>query len=108
MTVLYAGIDVSKDKFDVSFTTDGKRIFNYSVYSNEKKGIKSFLKKSLVLMKKENCEKIHFIMESTGIYHCGLCEYLQEHSDHIVSVVNPVQTKSFSHHVSTIWFLSQS
>ena len=24
MTVLYAGIDVSKDKFDVSFTTDGK------------------------------------------------------------------------------------
>lgn len=96
MTVLYAGIDVSKDKFDVSFTTDGKRIFSYTMFTNEKKGIKSFFKKALVLMKKENCEKIHFIMESTGIYHCGLCEYLQEHSDHIVSVVNPLQTKSFS------------
>lgn len=96
MTVLYAGIDVSKDKFDVSFTTDGKRIFNYAVFINEKKGIKSFFKKALGLMKKENCNKIHFVMESTGIYHCGLCEYLQEHSDHIVSVINPVQTKSFS------------
>ena len=67
MTVLYAGIDVSKDKFDVSFTTDGRRIFSYSTFTNEKKGIKSFFKKALVLMKKENCDKIHFIMESTGI-----------------------------------------
>ena len=101
MTVLYAGIDVSKDKFDVSFTTDGKRIFGYSTFTNEKKGIKSFLKKALVLIKKENYEKIHFIIESTGIYHHGLCEYLQEHSDHIVSVINPVRTKSFSKSLSS-------
>ena len=96
MTVLYAGIDVSKDKFDVSFTTDGKVIFGYSTYSNEKKGIKNFFKKALELMRKEKCEKVHFVMEATGIYHRGLCEYLQEHSDHIVSEVNPVKTKSFS------------
>ncbi len=34
-------------------------------------------------------------MEATGIYHCELCEYLQN-SAHKVSVVNPVRTKSFS------------
>ena len=35
-------------------------------------------------------------MEAIGIYHFSLCEYLQEYSDYIVSVVNPVRTKSFS------------
>lgn len=35
-------------------------------------------------------------MEATGIYHCELCEYLQKYSVLIVSVVNPVQSKSFS------------
>lgn len=34
-------------------------------------------------------------MEATGIYHFELCEYLQN-SAHIVSVVNPLKTKSFS------------
>ena len=43
MTKLYVGIDVAKDKFDVSYTTDGQNIFGYSTFVNDKKGIKKFL-----------------------------------------------------------------
>ena len=39
MTKLYVGIDVSKNKFDVSYTIDGQNIFGYSTFENDKKGI---------------------------------------------------------------------
>lgn len=95
MTKLYVGIDVAKDKFDVSYTVDGQNIFGYSTFTNEKKGIKKFFKQAESILKKQNLQDIHFCMEATGIYHCELCEYLQN-SAHIVSVVNPVRTKAFS------------
>lgn len=95
MKTLYAGIDVSKDKFDVSYTTDGECSFEHSTYPNNLKGFKTFLKKSEKIMQKEECKDIHFCMEATGIYHCELCEYLQN-SAHLVSVVNPLMTKSFA------------
>ncbi len=46
-------------------------------------------------MQKYEQQVIHFCMEATGIYHFELCEYLQNLA-HIVSVVNPLKTKSFS------------
>ena len=95
MTKLYAGIDISKDKFDVSYTTDGQNTFEYSTFTNDLKGIKKFFKQAEKIMLKQECDKIHFCMEATGIYHCELCEFLQD-SAHIVSVVNPLKTKSFS------------
>lgn len=95
MTKLYVGIDVAKDKFDVSYTVDGQNIFGYSTFANEKKSIKKFFKQAESILKKQNLQDIHFCMEATGIYHCELCEYLQN-SAHIVSVVNPVRTKAFS------------
>lgn len=95
MRVLCVGIDIAKNKFDVMYTIDGEKFFGYSTFSNEKKGIKKFVKQAENFLKQENCEQIHFCMEATGIYHCELCEYLQN-SAHKVSVVNPVRTKSFS------------
>ena len=95
MRKLCVGIDIAKSKFDVMYTIDGENFFGYSTFLNDKKGIKKFIKQSEKFLKQENCEQIHFCMEATGIYHCELCEYLQN-SAHIVSVVNPVRTKSFS------------
>lgn len=95
MKKLCVGIDVAKSKFDVMYTTDGENYFGYSTFPNDKKGIKKFVKQSEKFLKQENCEQIHFCMEATGIYHCELCEYLQN-SAHKVSVVNPVRTKSFA------------
>ena len=45
---------------------------------------------------------VHFVFRKPAFsrtqfrYHCELCEYLQEHSALIVSVVHPVRSKSFS------------
>lgn len=95
MTKLYVGIDVAKDKFDVSYTVDGQNFFGYLTFANDKKGIKKFFKQAEIFMQKYERDVIHFCMEATGIYHFELCEYLQN-STHIVSVVNPLKTKSFS------------
>lgn len=95
MRKLCVGIDVAKNKFDVMYTIDGKNYFGYSTFPNEKKGFKKLVKQSEKFLKQKKCNKIHFCMEATGIYHCELCEYLQN-SAHIVSVVNPVRTKSFA------------
>lgn len=95
MRKLCVGIDVAKSKFDVMYTIDGENYFGYSTFPNDKKGIKKFIKQAEKFLKQEKCEQIHFCMEATGIYHCELCEYLQN-SAHKVSVVNPVRTKSFS------------
>lgn len=119
MAKLCVGIDVSKDKFDVSYTIDGTNTYNvpcparlalrqagtgtphqlthfeYSTFLNEKKGFKKFLKQSETLLQKMNLQNIHFCMESTGIYYESLCEYLQD-SNHIVSAVNPSIPKSFA------------
>lgn len=95
MTKLFVGIDVAKEKFDVSYTVDGKNIFGYSTFTNDKKGINKFFKQAEKFMQKQGKKVIHFCMEATGIYHFELCEYLQN-STHIVSVVNPLKTKSFS------------
>lgn len=95
MKKLYVGIDIAKDKFDVMYTIDGQNYFGYSTIPNNNKGIKKFVKQAEKIQQKEKLEQIHFCMEATGIYHCELCEYLQN-SAHIVSVVNPVRTKAFS------------
>jgi transposase len=95
---LYVGIDISKDKFDVSFTVNGE-VFGHETITNDKLGFKYLLKQAKNHRKKLKVEQIHFCMEATGIYHCGLCEFLQESSEKhsaLVSVVNPVRTKSFS------------
>lgn len=96
MTILYVGIDIAKDKFDVSYTIDGQSSFGYSTFSNDKKGFKSFFKQAEKFLIKNESTQIHFCMEATGIYHCELCDFLQDFSAHIVSVVNPLKTKSFS------------
>ena len=62
MTKLYVGIDVAKDKFDVSYTVDGQNIFGYSAFVNDKKGIKKFFKQAENFMQKHEQEEIHFCM----------------------------------------------
>lgn len=91
MEKLFVGIDISKDKFDVSYTKDGQNTFGHSTFLNSKSGIKKFFSKAVKILEKENFKQLHFCMEATGIYHCELCEFLQESPTHIVSVINPLK-----------------
>ncbi len=92
---LYVGIDVAKDKFDVTFTINGSEFLNHQTITNDTGGFKKLVKETKKFQKNLKTGNAHYCMEATGIYHCGLCEFLQERSDQ-VSVINPVRTKSFS------------
>lgn len=90
---LFVGIDVSKSKVDVAATKDGKNILAITSFLNNKEGfsrLKNWIKKTA-----KGSLKVHCCMESTGIHHEEIAEFLQEQS-FIVSVINPYQSKSFA------------
>jgi transposase len=92
--ILYIGIDVSKAKLDVALTQNGKEILSYATFENNLQGFKKLT--SWTKKQGKKYEKVHYCMEATGIYSEDIAEHLQEQKNSIVSVVNPIQTKSFA------------
>lgn len=91
-SILYLGIDVSKDKLDMAITLDGNKILASSSRVNSNAGFKKLLKWA----REFKGNKIHVCLESTNIYHEEVANFLQQQADFIVSVVNPAQTKFFA------------
>jgi len=86
--MIVIGIDVSKDKLDCAWLRDiesGK--VKTKVLKNKPAGFNSLIDWA-VLNTKQPIEKIHFIMEATGIYHEALAYALHD-AGATVSVVNP-------------------
>jgi transposase len=79
--MIYFGIDISKDVFDVMDSNQA-----YYQFTNDFKGFKKFVK----LLDKES----HCVMEATGYYHYKLAYYLIENNIR-VSVENPLSVKRF-------------
>jgi len=79
--MIYFGIDISKDVFDVMDSNN-----NYFQFTNDFKGFKKFVK---LLDKNSHC-----VMEATGYYHYKLAYFLDE-SNSRVSVENPLSVKRF-------------
>jgi transposase len=93
---LYAGIDVSKLKLDIAFTLNGEKIIKHRVVSNDFKGFNTIRELSENLLKAKSLDKVHYVIESTGIYSEDIFEYLSEQVNSIVSIINPRQSKSFA------------
>ena len=79
--MIYFGIDISKDVFDVMDSNS-----NYFQFTNDLKGFKKFVE-----LLDENS---HCVMEATGYYHYKLAYYLIENNIR-VSVENPLSVKRF-------------
>ena len=82
------GIDVSKKKLDICALFDGKT--RKKIVDNSVSGFKSLRN----WISKNNIDDPHFCMESTGCYSEGIAEFFHE-LGFKVSVVNPLQIKSF-------------
>lgn len=93
---LYIGIDVSKSKLDTSTTYHPDSILAFQSFKNNPEGFKKLFKWVKAQKEKLKCAKMHFCLESTGIYSEEITEHLQKQGHTIVSVVNPAQTKAFS------------
>lgn len=89
MSIIYVGIDIAKEKFDVAILINEE--IKTSVYKNNIQGFKKLLS-SIKNIKNEN---IHACMESTGAYSKKLAYFFIDHNIK-VSVVNPVQIKGFA------------
>jgi transposase len=84
----FVGVDVAKDKFDVALEIDKK--FKLECFSNDKKGYKAFSK----WLDKYTSEP-WVCMEATGHYSELIADFLVSIGIR-VSVVNPLQIKSFA------------
>lgn len=84
----FIGVDVAKDKFDVALETSSGCI--QECFSNDKKGYHAFSK-----WLSKNTSQPWICMEATGHYSELIADYLFAHQVR-VSVVNPLQIKSFA------------
>ncbi|MDR1335099.1 MAG: transposase, partial [Holosporaceae bacterium] len=82
------GIDVSKKTLDVCAILDGK--IRKKSFTNTESGFNNLV----TFAKKFQLMDPHFCMESTGCYSENIAEFLYN-SNFMVSVINPLQIKSF-------------
>lgn len=89
MSKTVLGIDVAKSKLDVALMLNGKALMKK--FDNNIKGFR-LMQGWLASLK---IEQVHACLEATGPYGDAVAEFLYERG-HRVSVVNPLQIKSFA------------
>lgn len=89
--MLYIGIDMSKDKFDVcTMDRDGK-VLSTTECNNDLNGFEKFVDYIKVIESLVK-QRTSIGVESTGIYHIPLCEYMKKRSTEL-TVLNGIETK---------------
>lgn len=89
MELVYIGIDISKETFDVAVILPKGKIKQLQ-FSNQRRGHRTFQK----WLAKRGISRAHVAMEATGLYGQGLASFLHEHG-YTVSVVNPARIKAY-------------
>jgi len=89
--LLFAGIDVSKDSFDIAVINQNKKIIMQNKFEMNLNGFKELSKK----VGKLTYDDIFFVMESTGVYHFNLYFYLIDNNLN-AAVVNPLLIHNFA------------
>jgi len=87
--ITHLGIDIAKATFDVTVCMTSKS--SHNSFTNNQAGFKKLSK----WLNKFDINQLHACMEATGTYGDALANYLYVQDDCIVSVVNPLQIKSF-------------
>jgi len=90
---LCVGIDISKLTLDAIATLDGTQYSKPINVSNKKEG---FLKLVKWIDEIKESDELHVCFESTGCYSMDLFLYLNESTCWTVSLMNPMQIKSFA------------
>jgi transposase len=101
MQYVYLGIDIAKATFAVALLAESGVLLATSEFSNNDSGFRHLCQWYTKQLKSVPHHHLHACMEATGRYGDELATYLYEHfaahaidGAHIVSIVNPHQTKS--------------
>jgi transposase len=84
----WLGIDIAKQKFDVTLNWNSRR--RAKVFRNDAEGWQALLR----WLKDLGVDQVHACLEATGRYGDGLALHLHD-AGHRVSIVNPAQIKHF-------------
>lgn len=91
---LYLGIDMSKDKFDAAGSINQQTTM-LGQFPNQAEGWNSLVTQVDALVKKENCDQVHLIIEPTGGYHIALVTFAFE-QNWLVSLPNPKNVRDWA------------
>lgn len=92
MQEIYAGIDVSKDKFDLSIFKGNRDFVDHMIFKNNLNGFKQL---KTYLLKNFKNDSVYIAMESTGSYSQALAAFSHENKYHTY-VLNPKGIKHFA------------
>lgn len=92
---LYVGVDISKKTLDLAAVVEGRVVAATKRVGNDGCGYRSLEGWARERMQRAGCARIHYVMESTGVYGEGVAEYLMGGADTGVSVINPASARSF-------------
>ena len=93
--VLFAGIDVSKDSFDIAIINKNKKIVMQNKFEMNSKGFNALSEN----IAKLQYDELLFVMESTGVYHLNLYLHLIDNNLK-AAVVNPLLIHNFAKSIS--------
>jgi len=93
--VLFAGIDVSKDAFDIAIINKNKKIVMQNKFKMNSNGFNALSEN----IAKLQYDELLFVMESTGVYHLNLYLYLID-NNRKAAVVNPLLIHNFAKSIS--------
>jgi len=93
--LFFAGIDVSKDSFDIAVINQNKKIIMQNKFEMNSSGFKKLSKE----VGKLGYDDIFFVMESTGVYHLNLYFFLVDNNIQ-AAVVNPLLIHKFAQSTS--------
>jgi len=93
--LLFYGIDVSKDSFDIAVINQNKEIVTKNKFEMNSNGFKT-LSKSIAEIQYDD---VLFVMESTGAYHLNLYFFLVD-NNFKAAVVNPLLIHNFAKSIS--------
>jgi transposase len=93
--ILYVGIDVSKHTLDIALTLDGENLIAMRQVANTPAGYRQLSTWVRKYAQRVHALTVHYCLEATGIYSDGVSQYLEEQENVRVSIMNPLQVKSF-------------
>ena len=89
--MIYVGIDIGKEKFDVWSLESNGELISTEQYTNDSGGFEKFLEYVRTITNIANNDTAIGV-ESTGIYHIAFCQFLNEHG-YRVKVFSGIETK---------------
>lgn len=93
--LLFAGIDVSKDSFDIMIINQNKKAIMQNKFKMNSNGFNELSKEVRNLI----YDDIFFVMESTGVYHLNMYFFLVDNNLQ-AAVVNPLLIHNFAQSTS--------